>query len=57
MKSEKIASTICGISQPDQIQQTLDWAEYPINEEAWNELMSLEASDQDPEANRVYKPG
>ena len=57
MKSEKIASTICGISQPDQIQQTLDWAEYPISEEAWNELMGLEASDQDPEANRVYKPG
>ena len=28
-----------------------------VNEEAWNELMGLEASDQDPEANRVYKPG
>ena len=57
MKSEKIASTICGISQPDQIQQTLYWADYPISEEAWNELMGLEVSDQDPEANRVYKPG
>ena len=57
MKSEKIASTICGISQPDQIKQTLDWAEYPIIEEAWNELMGLEASEQVPESNRVYKPG
>ena len=57
MNSTKIASTICGISQPDHIQKTLDWANHPICDDAWKELLDLAPNYEDPEANRVYKPG
>ena len=57
MKDDRITSTICGICKKEQIKQTLDWADYEISPEAWEELRAFEASLEDPEANRVYKPG
>ncbi len=54
---ERIASTICGISRPERIEQTLDWAQYPILQAAWDELMALPYSSDDPEASRDYRPG
>ena len=56
-REARIASTICGISRKEQIQQTLDWANYEIPLEAWDELRAIAANPEDPEANRVYKPG
>lgn len=57
MRDPRIASTICGVSRPERVQETLDWANWPISEEAWNELLSLPASSDDPEATRQYSPG
>ena len=47
-REERIASTICGISRKEQIQQTLDWADYEIPLEAWDELRAIAANPEDP---------
>jgi D-threo-aldose 1-dehydrogenase len=57
MRDQRIASTICGISRPERVRQTLDWMLYPIPEQAWDELMALPHATDDPEASRVYRPG
>ncbi len=57
LRDERIASTICGVSKPDRIKQTLDWADWEIPAAAWDELMALPYTSDDPEATRDYKPG
>jgi D-threo-aldose 1-dehydrogenase len=57
MRDRRIASTVCGISRPERIRQTLDWMRYPIPEQAWDALMALPFATDDPEAGRVYRPG
>jgi len=57
VNDHRIHSTICGVSKPDRIQQTLDWANFPIPDAAWSELNELPRESSDPEASRVYNPG
>ena len=57
MRDQRIAATICGVSKPERIRQTLEWARWPIADEAWAELMALPAATEDPEATRAYTPG
>jgi D-threo-aldose 1-dehydrogenase len=57
LRDKRIASTICGISRPERIGQTLAWASYAIPPAAWDELMALPSESGDPEALRVYKAG
>jgi D-threo-aldose 1-dehydrogenase len=57
MRDSRIASTICGVTRPERVQQTLEWANFPIPDAAWAELMALPYSTDDPEATRDYKPG
>lgn len=57
MRDPRIASTICGVSRPERVQETLDWAQWPISAAAWDELLSLPFSSDDPEATRQYSPG
>lgn len=57
MRDERIASTICGVSKPERVQQTIEWASWPIPEAMWEELASLPFSTDDPEANRQYDAG
>jgi D-threo-aldose 1-dehydrogenase len=57
IRDSRIASTICGVTRPERVQQTLDWANFPIPEAAWAELMALPYATDDPEATRDYKPG
>ncbi|MBM1170800.1 aldo/keto reductase [Microvirga arabica] len=54
MRDERIASTICGVSKPERVEQTIEWARWPIPEAMWEELASLPFSTDDPEANRQY---
>ena len=56
MRDPRIASTICGVSRPERIEETLAWAKWQIPEEAWKELLALPFSTDDPEATRDYKP-
>jgi D-threo-aldose 1-dehydrogenase len=57
MKDPRVASTIIGISKPERIRQTIEWALHPIPQVAWDDLMALPFEAGDPEATRVYKPG
>ena len=57
MRDPRVTSTICGVSKPERVQETLDWAAWDIPEAAWDELMALPFGTDDPEATRVYKPG
>jgi D-threo-aldose 1-dehydrogenase len=57
IRDPRIASTICGVTRPERVQETLEWANYPIPEAAWAELMALPYATDDPEATRNYKPG
>ncbi len=57
MRSPLIASTICGVSSPERVQQTVDWANHAIPEVLWEELATFPYDLTDPEAARVYRPG
>lgn len=56
IRDQRIASTICGISKAERIQQTLDWANCPIDDAVWEEIASIPYSTDDPEATRAYEP-
>lgn len=57
LRDPRIASTICGVTHPERVEQTLAWARAPVPESLWTELESLSPSHDDPEATRVYNPG
>ena len=57
IRDPRVTSTICGVTRPERVQQTLDWANFPISWSAWAELMALPYATDDPEATRDYKPG
>ena len=57
MRDPRIASTICGVTKPERVKQTVNWARFPIPEEAWAELIALPYATDDPEATRDYKVG
>jgi D-threo-aldose 1-dehydrogenase len=56
MRDPRVTSTICGVTKPERVQQTVDWAEWPIPGALWDELAALPFATDDPEATREYKP-
>jgi D-threo-aldose 1-dehydrogenase len=56
-RDSRIASTICGVSKPERVRETLEWARFPIPEAVWEELKSVQYSLNDPEATRAYSAG
>lgn len=56
-RSAGITSTIIGVSKPDRIAQTLQWASEEIPEAFWTEFGALPCDDKDPETDRAYVPG
>jgi D-threo-aldose 1-dehydrogenase len=57
MRDPRIAATICGVTRPERIEETLRWAAWPIPQALWDELDAIPASTDDPEATRDYKLG
>jgi len=57
MRDKRVTSTICGVSRPERVRETMAWAEWPIPDSLWEELAALPFSMEDPEATRKYKPG
>jgi D-threo-aldose 1-dehydrogenase len=57
MRSPYVASTICGVTAPERVKQTMDWATQAIPEALWVELAAMSFDMDDPEAKRVYRPG
>lgn len=55
LRDKRITSTICGVTKPERIEQTLAWATLPIPDAAWAELAAVPQSKDDPEATRVFK--
>lgn len=56
MRDPRVASTICGISKAERVQQTIDWASRPIPEAVWEEVAEVPYEATDPEATRTYEP-
>lgn len=56
MRDPRMAS-ICGVTRPERVRETLDWARYPVPDGLWEELKSAPFSTHDPEATRNYKLG
>jgi D-threo-aldose 1-dehydrogenase len=57
MRSPLIVSTICGVTTPERVQQTIDWANWQIPDALWSELETVPFDMDDPEAKRVYTTG
>jgi D-threo-aldose 1-dehydrogenase len=57
LRDPRITSTICGVSRPERVKETLDWAEWPIPDALWHELNSFPFATDDPESTRDYRPG
>ena len=57
MRDPRIASTVCGVSKPERVTQTLEWASFPIPDACWAELMALPFATDDPEATRQHSVG
>jgi D-threo-aldose 1-dehydrogenase len=57
MRDPRIASTICGVSKPERVKETLAWADWKIPAALWDELKSLPFAMDDPEATREYSAG
>jgi len=56
MRDPRIASTICGVSKPERVAETIAWARFPIPDAVWRDLAALPFAVDDPEAARVYSP-
>lgn len=56
-RNSRITSTVVGVSKPDRVAQSIEWAETEIPAELLEALNSLSYETSDPEAHRVYSPG
>ncbi len=52
MRDPRITSTIVGMTKPERIQQTIEWASYPIPDQLWTDIEAIGHSTEDPEASR-----
>ncbi len=57
MRDPRVASSVIGVSKPDRVAETLDWATAQIPQALWDQLAALPFDTTDPEAHRVYKLG
>ena len=53
LRDPRVTSTVCGVSRPERIGETLEWARFPIPEAFWQEIASLPFATDDPEATRA----
>ena len=56
LNERRVTSTIVGVSRPERVEETLEWAALELPEPALAELAQLSFDLRDPEADRVYKP-
>ncbi|MBO0903240.1 aldo/keto reductase [Jiella sonneratiae] len=57
MRDPRVASTIVGVSRPERVAETLEWAGATLPDALWQALADLPFATDDPEANRQYRPG
>lgn len=52
MRDPRVSVTVCGVSKPDRVSETLAWAEWSIPEAVWEELKNVPYSTENPQASR-----
>lgn len=57
MRDPRTAATIVGISKPERVRTTIDWASAPIPQAAWDALMRVDYDAEDPEKDIAGAPG
>jgi D-threo-aldose 1-dehydrogenase len=57
MRDPRVTATICGVTKPERVQETLEWASTPIPDAVWQELANMDVPRDDPEATRLYVLG
>ena len=57
LRDPRVTSTIVGVTRPERVAETLDWAATEIPDALWRELEALPVSTEDPEADRDYRLG
>ena len=56
-RDPRIVSTVCGISRPVRVADTLRWLVWKIPAVVWEKVDSLTYSVEDPEKQRIYSSG
>ncbi|MGX9356410.1 aldo/keto reductase [Roseobacteraceae bacterium S113] len=57
MRDPRISSTIVGVSKPERVAQTLDWAAADIPPDLWSALEAFDYESADPEARSRLQTG
>ncbi len=52
LRDSRVTTTVVGASRPERIAQTLEWANWPIPDAMWEELLALPYATDDPEETR-----
>ena len=50
MRDPRITATVCGVSKPDRVAETIEWANWSIPDAVWEELASIPYSTANPQA-------
>jgi D-threo-aldose 1-dehydrogenase len=53
MRDRRITSTVCGVSNPDRVATTIQWANWKIPDALWTELAAVPRSAANPQAGRA----
>ena len=56
LRDPRVATTVCGVSRPERVEQTLEWAACEIPDTVWAAIGDLEVSSENPEADRIWSP-
>lgn len=57
LRDVRIASTVVGVSKPERVRQTIEWAAAKVPDRVFEDLSKVQFSIRDPEADRQYLPG
>lgn len=57
MRSPLVDNTVLGVSKPERVAQSIEWATTDVPDELWAAIDELPYSTDDPEANRVWSGG
>lgn len=52
MRDPRITATVCGVSKPDRVAETVEWANWQIPEALWDELAKIPYSTDNPQRPR-----
>jgi D-threo-aldose 1-dehydrogenase len=52
MRDPRVTTTVCGVSRPDRVAETIEWANWPIPDAIWPELAAIPYSTENPQAPR-----